>query len=177
MIYDINVKMKRGVQMSKIKDLLNDKDTILVFDIDGVLASMEWGEYNHFELYDAEWFKACEDGFNAYQENRVVKKIQEFLKKRDTSRVYVISKIGHPNEASFKKDFCEIYYDIPRDNVFLVWDEKEKADILMKIRNKYPELESFQIAMVEDTVKTLTDIMEKTGCATVHISSFIDLEV
>ena len=45
----------------------------------------------------------------------------------------------------------------------------------MRIREKYPELPNYKIIMVEDTVKVLDAIKEKTGCATVHISSFLDL--
>ena len=39
--------LERSV-MSKIREIINDENSILVFDIDGVLATMEWGEYNHF---------------------------------------------------------------------------------------------------------------------------------
>ena len=38
--------------MSHIKELLNDKESVLVFDVDGVLALLEWGKYNHYNEND-----------------------------------------------------------------------------------------------------------------------------
>ena len=161
--------------MSKIKELLKADDSVLVFDIDGVLALSEFGDYNHFGLYDKEWFEACEKGINAYDETCVIKKMQEFLKTKDMSRIYVISKVGHENEAKFKKEYCKKYYNIPEENVMLVYHAKDKAGVMEEICKKYPDLYKKKIAMIEDTIPTLTDIMEKVGCATVHISSFLDL--
>ena len=36
----------------KIDELYNNPNTIYVFDVDGVLAPLEFGEYNHYELDD-----------------------------------------------------------------------------------------------------------------------------
>ena len=41
--------------MSKIRELLKDPRSVLVFDVDGVLAVMEWGEYNHYGEDDETW--------------------------------------------------------------------------------------------------------------------------
>ena len=38
---------------SEIKDILNDKESVLVFDVDGVLALLEFGCNNHY-IYDDE---------------------------------------------------------------------------------------------------------------------------
>ena len=43
--------------MSRIKELLKDNNSVLVFDVDGVLAVLEFGERNHFGLNDEEWIK------------------------------------------------------------------------------------------------------------------------
>ena len=32
---------------SKIGDLFQDENTVYIFDVDGVLARLEYGEYNH----------------------------------------------------------------------------------------------------------------------------------
>ena len=45
----------RRLQISQIKRLLQESDIVRVFDVDGVLALQEWGEYNHFDLSDEEW--------------------------------------------------------------------------------------------------------------------------
>ena len=37
---------------SKIKDLFEDHKTIYVFDVDGVLARLELGEYTHYFYND-----------------------------------------------------------------------------------------------------------------------------
>ena len=84
--------------MSKIKKLLQDKDSVLVFDVDGVLAVMEFGEHNHYTLDEEEWYKANLSGKNFYTKEKVSKKMQDFLSKKDKQRVYVITKASSIEE-------------------------------------------------------------------------------
>lgn len=161
--------------MSKIKELLNDKDSVLAFDIDGVLAVMEFGEHTHFALSDEEWMKQCESGVNYYTEKLVSPKMQHFLERKDTNRVYVITKAFNEKEYAMKKDFAHLYYGIPKENVFYVEDNHDKVNMLMQIKQQYPTLEDEKIIMIDDTVSILTDVMENTNFSTAHISSFLDI--
>ena len=161
--------------MSKIKELLKDKESILVFDIDGVLALLELGEYNHFDCSDEEWFERCANGINNYNEDKVINKMKNFLLSRDMSKVYVITVIGHDNEGDFKKIFANKYYNIPLENIYYVKSNKEKKDILLKIKNKHLDVEDNKIVMIDDTISVLNDIMLNTNFSTVHISSFLDI--
>ena len=161
--------------MSKIKELLNDKDSILVFDVDGVLAKIEWGEYNHYTLTDEEWNKACSNGKNYYTENVVFKKMQKFLENKNTNNIYVITTVGTENEGKFKKEYVNKYYNILKENVYYVKNNLQKKEALKKIKNKYNKINDNQIIMIDDTVDVLTDIMENTNFSTVHVSSFLDI--
>ena len=161
--------------MSKIKELLKNEDSILVFDVDGVLATMEWGTYNHFALKDDDWTKACEDGINNYTEDKVSKKMQMFLNARDKSKVYVITTAGGKNEDGFKREFVNKYYGIYKENVYCVREDSQKLCKLECIKEKYKEIEDYKIVMTEDSVKILNDIMDKSNFSTVHISSFLDI--
>ena len=81
--------------MSKIKKLLNSDDTVLVFDIDGVLALLEFGEYNHYYLDDDAWDKATNDGINYYDELKVSKRMQEFLKNKNMNNIkYYLDRVA-----------------------------------------------------------------------------------
>ena len=161
--------------MSKIKELLKDEESVLVFDVDGVLALMEWGEYNHYNDCDEVWNKICEKGINTYTEDKVSKKMQEFLKDKDMTRCYVITTVGTNNETKFKKQYVEKYYNIPSENVYYVEKNSKKINELKKIKKSYPELEDYKIVMIDDTVEILTDIMLNTSFSTAHISSFLDI--
>ena len=101
--------------------------------------------------------------------------MQEFLKTRDMSRIYVITAVGNNNEGEFKREYANKYYNIPKENVFFVSRNIEKTEQLKKIKEKYPELENYRIVMVDDTVKILDHIMNNTEFSTVHISSFLDI--
>ena len=160
--------------MSKIKEIINDKESVLVFDIDGVLAIMEWGEYNHYGEDDETWSKKYQKRENFYTKQYVSKRMQRFLKDRDKNRIYVITKAFSENEAEDKKDFAYDFYGIPRDHVFYVESNLDKTDTLIKIKEKYPDLPDRKFVMIDDTVEVLTDVMDKTGFTTVHISSFLD---
>ena len=126
--------------MSKIREILNDKESVLVFDVDGVLALFEWGEHNHYADDDESWAKMYEAGGTYYTEKFVIKKMQEFLKDKDKSRIYVITKAFNDNEADDKRNFVNKFYGIPKDHVYYVTDNNDKAKVLCEIKKGYKEL-------------------------------------
>ena len=161
--------------MSKIKELLHDKNSVLVFDIDGVLSLMEFGEYNHYGLLtDEEWNKSCETT-NFYTEDKVSKKIQKFLKNKDMKRVFVVTRVNNKREIGYKEDYVNKYYNILRENVYCVLNENSKVKELDEIRNKFNDIEDYQLIMIDDTTKVLTEIQTRTNYSTAHISSFLDI--
>jgi len=161
--------------MSKIKNLLKETDNVLVFDVDGVLAVQEWGEYNHFDLTDEEWAKMSLNDYHFYTEEFVSKKMQNYLKDKDMSKVFVITKSYTPNEDESKIYFCNKYYNIPKDHIFTVKSNEAKLDVLIKISKAFPNINPHKILMIEDTVSILNDIKENTNFSTIHISSFLDI--
>lgn len=163
--------------MNRIKELLNDKDSILVFDVDGVLAVLEFGEHNHYYFSDEEWDKFVSDGNNTYTEDKVSKKMQKFLKNKDKKRIYVITAIGVNKEGEYKKEYVNKYYGILPENVYYVDRNNDKASKLVEIRKLHPEISDEKIIMIDDTPDILTDIQLKTDFSTAHISSFLDIEV
>lgn len=160
--------------MNKIKELLNNNESVLVFDIDGVLSVMEFGSHNHF-MTDEEWNKMVSNNINAYTEDKVSKTMQEFLKDKDKDRVFVITKIEVDNEIYQKKEFANKYYDIYKENVLCVRNESDKVKELLKIKEKFEDTSDEKIIMIDDTVEILNDVMQRTNFSTVHISSFLDI--
>lgn len=161
--------------MTKIRDVLNDDESVLVFDIDGVLAVMEWGEYNHYGQDDDTWTKMYETAANYYTEEFVCKKMQSFLKNKNKDKVFVITKAFTENEANDKKNFAYNFYDIPKEHVYYVESNNDKSRILIDIKNKFPELSDHKLVMIDDTVEVLTNIMDNTPFSTAHVSSFFDI--
>ncbi len=161
--------------MNKIKELLKDENSVLVFDIDGVLALLEFGEYNHYYASDEDWDAFVNEDNNLYTEDKVSKKMQEFLKNVDKNRVYVITAIGVNKEGTYKKDFVEKYYGINPSNVYYVDRSTSKIDNLNRIRSMHPEIEDYQLIMIDDTPDVLTEIQNNTKYSTAHISSFFDI--
>ena len=161
--------------MSKIKELLNDPNSVLVFDVDGVLALMEWGEYNHYDEDDETWMNMHGEGKFFYTERFAIPKMQKFLQNKDMNRVYVITKVFTEYELDDKKQFLEKYYGIKRDNVFSVKSNPEKVDVLNTVKQKYLELDDHHLIMIDDTTDVLTMVMNNTPFSTAHVSTFLDM--
>lgn len=161
--------------MSEIKKIVNDKDSVLVFDVDGVLAVMEFGEHNHYMLDDEGWYNANISGENFYTEEKVSKKMQEFLSKKDMWRVYVITKAASEQEFGHKKRFLSENYNIRVENMYWVRKETEKKEKLQEIKWFYKDLPDYKLVMIDDSVTILCDVMDNTGFSTMHISSFLDI--
>lgn len=163
--------------MNSIKELLNDEKSILVFDIDGVLAVLEFGEHNHYFLSDEEWDSFVDSGNNSYTEDKVSKRMQDFLKTKDKKKVYVITAIGVNKEGEYKKEYVEKYYGILPENVYYVDRNNDKTSKLLEIRKNHPDVDDRHIIMIDDTPDVLTEIQLKTDFSTAHISSFLDIDI
>lgn len=159
---------------SKVKELLQDDEAVLVFDVDGVLAPIEWGEYNHFGEDNETWSKMYQEKANYYTEQYVSKRMQEFLKSKDKNRIFVITKAFNENEVEDKRNFVNAFYNIPKAHVYSVKQNSEKTERLKEIKSLFPKLQNYKLAMIDDTVEILTHIKENTNFSTIHISSFLD---
>ena len=162
-------------EKSEIKDILNDNESVLWFDVDGVLVLLEFGYNNHYIYDDKTWDEQNNSGYNFYNDTLVSKKMQSFLSNKDMNRIYVITTVGSNNEGEFKRDFVNKYYNILKENVYFVDKNRDKVQVLLKIKEKYPNIEDRKLVMIDDTVDILNDIMEKTNYSTAHISSFLDI--
>lgn len=158
---------------SRIKELLEEEKTICIFDVDGVLTPLEFGVYNHYSLNDEEWASAINDK-DFYAENRPIKVMQEFIKKRNLKDVYVVTRVMNETELKQKQNFLNKHYHILPENVYMTLKNEEKLDVMYKIQAKYPELESKYFVMIDDTVEVLNHIMDHSSFSTAHISSFFE---
>lgn len=159
--------------ISKIKDLFLDEKTVYVFDVDGTLTPLEFGEYNHYLLNDEEWSKSLlEQDF--YTCCRPITIMQDFLNSKDKEKVYVVTKVMNEVELIQKKNFLKKYYGILPEHVFLVYQNDDKLDVMKEIQLKYPDLEEKYFVMIDDTVDVLNHIMDYSSFSTVHISSFFE---
>lgn len=161
--------------MSKIKSLLKDKESVLVFDVDGVLAILEFGEHTHFRLNDDDWNKEILNGKNFYTEDKVSKKMQDFLKTKNMKMIYVITKSYSDKEGLQKRKYVNKYYGILEENVYYVESNKDKLSKINEIKEKYKNLDDEKVIMIDDTVEVLNDVMENSNFSTCHISSFLDI--
>lgn len=144
-----------------------------VFDIDGVLASYEYGRYMH-NYSEHIWKILCSDTVtDPYQYARPFKTMQKFISKY-LDNCYVCSLSSNEGETRCKETFITTYYNIPKEKMYFVNCYEEKLNILYKIQQLRKENDPHHIIMIEDTIKNLDYITDKSGFSTVHVSSFFD---
>lgn len=165
--------------MSRVRELLINPISVLVFDVDGVLASYEYGDHNHNACRDDEWMKyVC--SHKPYRKARPLKTIQNFLKYLQTSgfdlnRVFVCTQCFGEEELTEKKYFVVNNYPISIANIYKVGSEEEKLTVLNFIHDSFfPDVPDENIIMIDDTAAVLTHIQNNSGYSTVHISTFME---
>ncbi|MCR5224363.1 MAG: hypothetical protein K6C11_04370 [Bacilli bacterium] len=159
--------------MSKIQELINDNNTILVFDVDGTLARMEYGEYNHFALDDDSWTKLIESGEAVYPDSQAIPSMVEYMKNKDMNNIYVCSKSYTTKEDNMKTRFLMSAYNILEDHIFYSRDNDSKLDVLNRIKEIRNITDDHMIAIVDDSLEVLNHIKENSNYSTIHISSFM----
>ena len=157
---------------SKIKELFENSNTVYIFDVDGVLAPIEYGEYTHYELDDEAWAKALLTN-NFYEDKKPFETIKSFLKDKDKKRIYVATKVMNDTEKTQKIEFLEKNYEIKKENIFEVYKNEEKLEVIKKIKEEYPLLDAKYFVMIDDSVEVLNYIMENSEFSTVYVSSFL----
>ena len=160
------------MQKSKIRELFEDEKTVYIFDVDGVLAPIEYGEYTHYELDDDAWAQALLT-HNFYENLKPFETFKIFLKDKDKNKVYVATKVMNDIEKQQKIEFLEKNYGIKKENVFVVRKNEEKLEVINKIKKEYPLLDSKYFVMIEDSIEVLNYIMENSSFSTVHVISFL----
>lgn len=168
---DIRERLNGETKMSKITDYLLKDDVIVVMDVDGVLAPYEFSELSH-SMTDDEWDKLVALGENPYKDVRPIKLMQEFIQKKGVDKVYTCSK-SPLSEIPGKRAFIKDNYNLPDDNIYFTLEKTEKLTVLQTLQQKLG-LKPSQIAIVEDTVKTLDYIRAHSDFVTVHVSSFME---
>lgn len=159
--------------VSKIWDILDADDSIIVFDIDGVLAAYEYGMYNHNACKECEWNDYIKH-HNSYENARPLSILQSFIAKKGKDKVFVCS-VASENERNPKIDFVVNNYKIEKTHIYFVDAKNEKLNTLHQIHHLYaPDLPDFKIIMVDDTIEVLTHIQDNSNYSTVHISSFME---
>lgn len=146
-------------------------NVIVVFDVDGVLAPYEFGILSH-SMSDEEWNAIVKNGSNPYDRISASRKMKKFISEKDIKKVYVCSKCTVEEEDG-KRKFVQENYGILPENIFFVREQKDKIKVLKHIE----EIENVcdqNIAIIEDTVKTLDEIRKNGNYITVHVSSFVD---
>lgn len=153
----------------RLKKLIYDKNTVLAFDIDGVLFPYEVGEYNH-GLLENDWKGYLKD--HLVYTGEPIKIFKDLIHKRRSKgcRDYVISRSLSDEESEQKRTYISDNYDIDINDIFFVRENDEKLDILEMIFTE----EEKRIVMIDDSVEVLNYIMENSIFYTIHVSSFLN---
>ena len=157
---------------SKINELFVDPKTVYFLDVDGVLAKIEYGEYNHYCYDDELWAKMILEN-DYYAHVKPIKIMQDFLKDKNHERVYVVTKVMNETEFKQKKSFLEKHYQIMPNHIFSVSNDNEKLNVMENIQQNYLDLDDKYFVMIDDTISVLNNIMDHSKFSTVHISSFL----
>ncbi|MCR5304622.1 MAG: hypothetical protein K6E33_08680 [Lachnospiraceae bacterium] len=116
---------------SKVMDLMKDPGTVLIFDIDGVLVSYNYGEYTAHHEYDikgeGDW-----SSLNLYTADRCFPSVRDFIQRHGTSNVYCLSQEPFGREDQ-KTALMSSYYGIAPDHCHYVKSQEEKLPEAKKI--------------------------------------------
>lgn len=154
--------------MARAVDFLMQADTVVAFDIDGVLAPYEFTPRCHSVIDDDEWFELVRTG-DPYGSLPPVKLIQRMIDAKEPDNVYVVS-VSSPDEYQGKQCFVTKNYHVDPAHIRFVDSKAAKLDALVQIAQER-HVPQEQVAMVEDTVKTLDMIARSSSFATIHVSS------
>ena len=157
--------------MNRIWELLHEKETVVLFDVDGTLTSYSYGEYHaHHEL---DYTTAFRD-VNIYVDCKRLEPIYDYITSHGTDRIFCISREPHGHEE-WKSDMVERLYGIPKSHCYYTLDTDKKPMIAKKIVGEhFPGLSPRKVVCVDDSDETLGRYMKETDFCTAHPMIFME---
>lgn len=141
---------------------LDLKDSVIVFDMDGVLSKFDFGDLGIKIVPEHEWAKMnmMEDMYKYVQKTRL---FDELIDTKNSMDMYVLSQTLSSFEQNNKINFLERNYpNIREDNIIFVGDTNIKIDILKGLREILDNTgkADVDLVIIEDSLSVLLDVTE-----------------
>lgn len=157
----------------KIKEIVTNPDTVLVFDIDGTLAKYEFGNRNHNACPDSQWPEYVKD--NKPYESVEAAEVFKPIVREKPDHIFVCSIVSGIDEIRQKTEFLKKNFpEIPANNIYFVGTEDDKLISLLVIQNEFENKPAEDVFMIDDSCSVLNRIQERSSFGTIHISSFLE---
>ncbi len=157
--------------MNRVWELLNEADTVVLFDVDGTLTSYNYGEYHaHHELDFTPQFRDV----NIYADCKRLLPMYNYIQKHGTDRIFCISKEPHGHEQ-WKSEMLGRLYGIPADHCFYTLGYDGKPVIAQRIiDDRFPGLSPEKVVCIDDSDTALEMYMKQTRFRTAHPMIFME---
>lgn len=141
----------------KLTDL---KESVVVFDMDGVLNRFDFSTLNIRMVPDHDWaeMNMIEDAYRYVQKTNI---FSNLISTKNSDDVYVLSAALTSFEQANKKRFLNREYpNIKDDNMMFVGETRFKIDILKGLREILDKSgkSHMDIVMIEDSIGVLLDV-------------------
>ncbi len=157
--------------MNRIWELLHQKDTAVLFDVDGTLTGYNYGEYHaHHELDYTPEFRDV----NIYEDCKRLMPMYDYIKQHGTDRIFCISREPHGHEA-WKSAMLEKLYGIPVSHCYYTLEADEKPALAKQIiKENLGDISPRKVVCIDDNDETLGMYMLQTEFCTAHPMIFVE---
>lgn len=156
--------LKHRTNKYTIEEILNNKDTVYVFDVDGTLT-----DFN----YAVRSFWNPTTNPVSYDGVRPLKTMQKLISTLDKDKVFICSRAALNGEPEAKKKFLLKNFNLRPYHIYFVEDNSAKIDVLKKIQN-LTKVEDELILVIEDSTDVLYNVLINTNYSNMHVSYFIE---
>lgn len=155
--------MKHRTDKYTIEEILKNKNTIYVFDVDGTLTDFNYATRSF-------WNPTMDPV--SYDNVRPLKTMQKLISSLDKDKVFICSRATLKGEPEAKAKFLLENFDLRPDHIYFVKENTEKIDVLKNIQD-ITKVEEELILLIEDSTDVLYNVLANTNYSNMHVSYFI----
>lgn len=156
--------LKHRTDKYTIEEILKNKNTIYVFDVDGTLTDFNYATRSF-------WNPTMDPV--SYDNVRPLRTMQKLISSLDKDKVFICSRATLKGEPEAKSTFILENFDLRPDHIYFVKENNEKLDVLKKIQN-LTKVEDELILLIEDSTDVLYNVLVNTNYSNMHVSYFIE---